>query len=112
MRSLALFAGTAAAAAVGRATAPITCADGLYVLIGRGTGEAAGTGVSGLLGDSIAAQIKGSKVMAVEYPATFTDPSYLDSEKEGVKNLQAEIKEYVAKCPKSKLAYLGYSQVR
>ena len=88
-----------------------TCADGLYIVVARGTGEDPGTGVTGVIADNIAKQIQGSKVEALDYPATFTDPDYEDSEKEGVDDLQKLLTSYHSSCPNGKIAYLGYSQV-
>lgn len=107
--TLAVMAGSAAAAAV---AAPVTCADGLYLIVGRGTTEDPGEGASEVFADSILSKIKGSKVLAVDYPATLEDPSYMESVEEGTKALEKELSDYVKKCPKGKVAYLGYSQVR
>lgn len=107
--TLAVMAGSAAAAAV---AAPVTCADGLYLIVGRGTTEAPGEGASEVFADAILSKIKGSKVLAVDYPATLDDPSYFESVQDGTKALEQEIADYVKKCPKGKVAYLGYSQVR
>lgn len=89
-----------------------TCADGLFIVVARGTGEVKGTGITGVLAEAIAKEIKtNSKIQAVDYPATFTDPDYNISEKEGVDELQELLTSYHSACPKDKIAYLGYSQV-
>lgn len=112
MRYTPLLAGTAAALAIRSTSDNITCTDSLYVLVGRGTNEAPGPGVSGALADKIAEKVKGTVVGAVNYPAKWSDPDYFVSESEGAKAVSDEIKQYTDKCPKAKIAYLGYSQVR
>ncbi|KAF7548533.1 hypothetical protein G7046_g8641 [Stylonectria norvegica] len=96
--------------AVGALAQNSTCAKGLYVIVARGTGEVKGTGVTGVLADDIAAKVPGSRIEALDYPATFTDPDYPESEKDGVEALQGLITSYTKTCPKSKIAFLGYSQ--
>lgn len=81
------------------------------MIVARGTGEAEGTGATGELADEIAKQIEGSKIEPLDYPATFTDPDYDDSEKDGVKEMTDLITEYHSACPDNKMAVLGYSQV-
>lgn len=87
------------------------CADGLQIIVGRGTGEDAGPGVLKIVADQISSKVKGSKVVAVDYPATSLSPNYFDSVKDGTKEVHDDIVNYAKKCPRSKIAYLGYSQV-
>lgn len=108
MRSFVLPIAVLAAGAVAQAP---ECADGLYVVVARGTGEEEGTGVTGLIADAIVDQIEDSRVEAVDYPATFSDPDYFTSEKEGADAVQELLTEYYEACPDGKIAYLGYSQV-
>ena len=88
-----------------------TCAKGLYMIVARGTGEEQGTGVTGILAKEIADKIDDSKVEALDYPATFTDPDYPVSEKDGVEAMSELITSYHKDCPNGKIAVLGYSQV-
>lgn len=112
MRFLPLVAGTAAATVAIRSTSDnIKCTDSLYVLVGRGTLEPAGTGSAGALADKIAEKVKGTVVGAVDYPASWTDPTYTISESEGATAVNSELLKYNAACPKAKIAYIGYSQV-
>lgn len=108
MRSLALSVGLLAAAAVAQDS--ITCAEGLYLIVARGTGEVQGTGITGVLADRVADQIPDSIIEPLDYPATFTDPNYPVSEQEGVKEMQEVINSYHESCPEGKIAVLGYSQ--
>lgn len=99
-------------AAVGVATAQQKeCADGLHMIVARGTGEDEGPGVTGELAERIADRIEGSNVDALDYPASLSDPVYIDSVNDGAQELRDEVREYIKNCPDSKLAVLGYSQV-
>lgn len=108
LSSLLLTAGFTAAAS---SESSSDCADGLQIIVGRGTGEDAGPGVLKIVADQISSKVKGSKVVAVDYPATSLSPNYFDSVKDGTKEVHDDIVNYAKKCPKSKIAYLGYSQV-
>lgn len=113
MRGLAVsMAVLAAGGLAAAADEKITCAKGLYLVIARGTGEPEGGGISSELGTQIAAKIKDTIVEPLDYPATFTDPDYDDSEADGVKEMQETINDYNKACPDSKVAIIGYSQVR
>ncbi|CAM1507459.1 Fc.00g071000.m01.CDS01 [Cosmosporella sp. VM-42] len=96
--------------AVGAVAQDSTCAKGLYMIVARGTGEEQGTGVTGILAKEIADKIDDSKIEALDYPATFTDPDYPVSEKDGVKAMSGLITDYQKDCPEGKIAVLGYSQ--
>lgn len=87
------------------------CAEGLYVVVARGTNEEEGTGFMGVIADSIVEQIEDSRVEAVDYPASFSSPDYFTSEKEGADAVQELLTDYYEACPNGKIAYLGYSQV-
>ncbi|KAF7551832.1 hypothetical protein G7Z17_g4765 [Cylindrodendrum hubeiense] len=87
-----------------------TCASGLYIVVARGTGESSGTGAFGTIADDIADRVDGSIIEALDYPATFTDPLYNESEKDGVEEMQDVILDYHKACPNAKFAVLGYSQ--
>lgn len=87
------------------------CAKGLYLISARGTGEAAGIGAAGtIIGRQIKEQIKDSKVVALDYPASFSDPAYALSVANGTRSLADLITEHVKSCPDDKIALMGYSQ--
>lgn len=108
MRTSAL---SAAAILAGSAAAADSCVKGLHIIVGRGTTEPPGTGVTGVLANKIAEEIGDSDVVPVDYPATLSDPAYGDSVMAGVEALTKEVTEYAEQCPGGKMAYLGYSQV-
>ncbi|KAG6034275.1 hypothetical protein E4U40_004152 [Claviceps sp. LM458 group G5] len=88
------------------------CADGgLYIISIRGTGEDRGIGVAGTtIGTQVQRLINGTKIVALDYPATLSDPSYVDSVVNGTKSLSQLISEHVKSCPNDKMAIMGYSQ--
>ncbi|KAG5931544.1 hypothetical protein E4U59_000222 [Claviceps monticola] len=88
------------------------CADsGLYIISVRGTGEERGIGVAGTtIGTQVQRRVNGTKIVALDYPATFSDPSYVDSVVNGTKSLSQLISEHVKSCPNDKMAIMGYSQ--
>lgn len=106
--SIALLAAAAGAAVAENST---DCSEGLHMIVARGTNEDAGPGSMGELADRVADRIKSSDVEGLDYPASLTDPDYVDSVSEGTSELRETIREYVKACPDSKLAVLGYSQV-
>lgn len=112
MRGLAVSVAALSALAGGAAAANSTCVDGLYMIIARGTGEEAGPGVSKLIGQQVSRRIPGSKFIGLDYPASFTDPDYDESEKQGAQKMKDSVLEYNKDCPDHKIAVLGYSQVR
>lgn len=87
-----------------------SCVDGLYMLVARGTGEELGPGITGLIADRIADRIDDSKVVAIEYPASLTDPVYTASVNNGSELVSAAVRNYTENCPDGKLAVFGYSQ--
>ncbi len=87
-----------------------TCAQGLYMLVARGSDEAPGVGRIGVVAGNVSLQIPGSITVALDYPATFDN--YLTSEFNGTEEMNAKIVNYVSQCPNGKIALLGYSQVR
>jgi acetylxylan esterase len=107
--SVLLAAAMATAAAAAASSNPNNCTQGLYMIVARGTGEPAGVGSMGVVANQVAAQIPGSKVVAVDYAATFDD--YLGSEYGGAKDLVTLVTDYHADCPEGKMALFGYSQV-
>ncbi|KAK2608510.1 hypothetical protein QQS21_002972 [Conoideocrella luteorostrata] len=87
------------------------CAEGLYLISVRGTGEQPGIGGSGsIIGSKVRDQIKGTKIVALDYPATLSKPSYQYSVGNGTKNLNELISDHVKDCPNDKIAIMGYSQ--
>ena len=119
MRGILLTVGLFAAATAAKSS---NCTDGLYMIVARGSGEPAAanpnglypknTGSAGYLANLIAAQINGSEIMGVEYPATLENPPYQQSENDGAAAMLQLVNEYHSSCPGSKMALLGYSQVR
>lgn len=87
-----------------------SCVNGLFMVVARGTNEQPGPGVTGLIAERIADRIKDSDVVALDYPATYTDPLYTESVDDGTKEMAAVIKNYTDNCPEGKVAVFGYSQ--
>lgn len=90
----------------------VECFDGLKMFVSRGTSEPSGTGETGKVAEEIAARINGSAYEANPYPATGDDPNYFISVANGTAVLKQLVVEYAEACPGSKMALLGYSQVR
>ncbi len=88
----------------------ITCAQGLYILVARGSDEAPGVGRIGVVAGNLSLAIPGSITVPLTYPATFDN--YLTSEFNGTEEMTTKIANYVSQCPNGKIALLGYSQVR
>jgi hypothetical protein len=86
-----------------------TCASGVHMIVARASTEAPGEGIIGAVATQVHQSVPGSDAEAVDYPATLTD--YLNSEASGVAAMTKLIQSYVARCPNSKIALLGYSQV-
>jgi acetylxylan esterase len=101
---------SAAALMAGSAMA-VECSAGLHILVGRGTDEAAGLGETGALAKNISAAVTGSDVVAIDYPASVSNPGYDVSEKLGAQNIYDQVTQYHKDCPGHKMAYLGWSQV-
>ena len=87
-----------------------SCVDGLFMLVARGTSEEAGPGITGVIAERIADRIDDSAIVAVDYPATITDPIYTVSVNNGTDLILAAVKSYAESCPDGKLAVFGYSQ--
>lgn len=107
LESRAKGAGKAAAVPVGITKAE--CVTGLHMIVARASTEAAGEGTIGGVSTQVKALIPNSDSEAVDYPATLTD--YQNSEGKGVTAMTAQIKAYAARCPNTKIAIMGYSQV-
>ncbi|KAF5990054.1 acetylxylan esterase [Fusarium bulbicola] len=105
--SAAVFAATVLSQKKGEKT---ECADGLYMIAVRGTGEDKGAGRIGEIAEDVGKRVNGSIVSPLDYPATLEDPDYFDSEGAGVKALSEALNDYHSSCPDGKIAVLGYSQ--
>lgn len=110
MRPFALSTAVFAASAIAQSSSK-DCYDGLMMIAVRGTNEDKGAGAIGLVADAVAERINGSHVTGLNYPATLQDPDYEESESQGVEQLQKSLNDYMDKCPDSKVAVFGYSQV-
>jgi acetylxylan esterase len=80
----------------------------VHLIIGRGSGEAAGEGATGRLSRSIKAAIPGATSEAVDYPAKLSP--YPQSESAGTEAVRTQLTAYTQKCPKTKMVLMGYSQ--
>lgn len=110
MLSLALLSGLLAAAAAQNSSSSSACVtgDAVHMIIARASQEPPGTGVIGQVATQVQAQLPGSDVVAVEYPATLAN--YTASEGAGVTAMTALATEYAGRCPDSKMVLMGYSQ--
>lgn len=90
-----------------------TCYSGLYMIVARGSDEAAGEGKPGVVADLIAAQVPNSGSVAVDYPATIisSDSAYPESVTDGINDTLDKIWSYVSSCgDDSRIVLVGYSQ--
>ncbi|KAL2683148.1 hypothetical protein Neosp_007615 [[Neocosmospora] mangrovei] len=110
MRPFTLPSALLVAAALAQKSKNVECADGLYLVVARGTGEEKGAGITGEVAEDVADRINGSIVEPLDYPATFLDPAYDESEADGVKALTELLTNYHSSCPDGKIAVFGYSQ--
>jgi predicted esterase len=86
---------------------------GLYILVARGSNQAAGEGTVGPVADAIEALVPGSVSQAIDYPATIIsgDSNYITSVIQGINDTKTKIQNYVAACgASSKIALVGFSQ--
>jgi hypothetical protein len=87
----------------------VNCVSGLYIIVARGSNEAAGEGKPGQVATLIKQRVPNSVSVAVNYPATLT--SYPDSVTAGIQDTISKIQDYVNTCGSgSRIALLGYSQ--
>ncbi|GJD03152.1 cutinase [Colletotrichum higginsianum] len=84
------------------------CATGVHMIVARASTERPGTGVIGGVASSIQAQIPGSDIEAVDYPAELNP--YPPSQQAGVTAMTKLVQNYAAACPQTKMVLLGYSQ--
>lgn len=85
------------------------CATGVHMIVARASTEQPGQGIIGSVATQVQQAVPGSDSEAVDYPATLTD--YLTSEASGVAAMTKLIQDYLTRCPSSKIALMGYSQV-
>ena len=84
---------------------------GVYMIVGRGSTEAAGEGTPGAVASAVAAQLPNSASVAVNYPASLIDPPYPESVVDGINDAISKVKAYVDACgSSSKIALIGFSQ--
>lgn len=83
---------------------------GVGMIVARASTEAPGTGIIGSVADDVAAQMPGSTITAVDYPATLEN--YQSSEGTGVAAMTKLVQNFTTSCPESKMVLMGYSQVR
>ncbi|TDZ37459.1 Acetylxylan esterase 2 [Colletotrichum spinosum] len=102
----AVAAGLLAGASAQNSTA--TCADGVYLIVARGTTEPAGTGRIGSVADGVVAAVPGSQIAPVDYPAVFVP--YDGSVENGTNAMKLQLTQYNSRCPNSKVALVGFSQ--
>lgn len=107
MHHLALAASLLAPLALAQQSPP--CAT-VNIVVARGSLEAQGAGLLGNLANQTAAQIPGSVITPLVYPAQL-DP-YPPSVSAGVRNMTDLLVQQVRSCPQTKLVLMGYSQVR
>ena len=112
MRATAIGLLAAVAASASAADTSTECSEGLHMIVARGTGEDEGPGATAILAEQVVERIPGSSFEGLDYPATLTDPDYDESVAEGDEALRKRLRDYAEACPDSKMAVLGYSQVR
>lgn len=105
----ALLAAAPALAQNSTSSADAACATGIHMIVARGSTEDPGVGKMGVISGNVTEKVPGSTVEAVDYPATLTD--YIESEGEGAVAMAKMVVDYAKKCPETKIALLGYSQV-
>lgn len=106
--TLAISGYASAAAAAAQTT---QCAQGLHMIMARGTGEAEGPGIMRLLGERIAERIEGSDWVGLDYPASDKNPPYATSMTEGGNEIREVVEAYAEDCPDTPIVLFGYSQV-
>lgn len=108
-RTTAAIAGLFAASAAAQ-NSTSTCASGVHLIVARGSNEPAGVGRIGSVANGVVAAIPGSQIEPLDYPATFDN--YSISVEDGDIAMNLALTAYSSRCPDSKVALLGYSQVR
>lgn len=108
-RTTAAIAGLFVASAAAQ-NSTSTCASGVHLIVARGSIEPAGVGQIGSVANGVVAAIPGSQIEPLDYPATFDN--YSTSVEDGDIAMNLALTAYSSRCPDSKVALLGYSQVR
>ncbi|EME86061.1 carbohydrate esterase family 5 protein [Pseudocercospora fijiensis CIRAD86] len=91
----------------------VSCVEGLYILVARGSNEDVGEGSVGSVADAIEARVPNSVSQAIDYPATIIalDSNYFTSVADGIEDTKTKIQDYVDACGSaSRIALVGYSQ--
>lgn len=90
-----------------------TCYSGFYIIVARGSLEAAGEGKPGQVAMLIESLVPGSASVAVDYPASVDDPLYPTSVTDGINDTIDKIHAYVDACgAASRIVLLGFRYVR
>ncbi|KAF9869981.1 hypothetical protein CkaCkLH20_12590 [Colletotrichum karsti] len=84
------------------------CATGVHMIVARASTEQPGTGIIGSVADRVQAQIPGSDIVAVDYPAQLNP--YNPSQRAGVTAMTKLVQDYAKQCPQTKMVLMGYSQ--
>lgn len=83
------------------------------MIVARGTNEPRGQGKAGLVADMVAARVRGSVSVAVDYPASAfgSGPFYPQSVSIGIRDTKNKIETYVDECgDQSRIVLIGFSQ--
>lgn len=108
LAATALFSSAVVAAPVQR---QVTCYSGVYMIVARGSDEDPGEGKPGMVADLVAAALPGSGSVAVDYPASITDPLYPDSVTDGINDAISKINAYIDACGSAaRIVLIGFSQ--
>lgn len=113
LAAITALASSAAVAAPVDVEPRAACVSGVYMIVARGTGEAAGEGRPGQVAALVAAKVPNSASVAVDYPASALRKRelYPLSVTKGINDTKKKIQDYVAQCgANSKIALIGYSQ--
>jgi acetylxylan esterase len=84
--------------------------NGVGIIVARASTERPGPGIIGAIADDVVAQVPGSIITAVNYPATLQN--YQSSEGQGVAEMTRLVQQFNINCAGSKMVLMGYSQVR
>ncbi|KAE9575006.1 Acetylxylan esterase 2 [Colletotrichum fructicola] len=84
------------------------CATGVHMIVARASTERPGTGIIGEVATKVQAQIPGSDITPVDYPAQLNP--YQPSQKAGVDAMTKLVQDYAKQCPQTKMVLMGYSQ--
>lgn len=111
MRAVAVLATIASLYSIAStSSSPNVCANGVHIIVARGTNEPPGAGLIESVVRGVAAAVPDSQITPLDYPAAFDN--YSASVAAGVDSLKTELAEYSSRCPQSKVALMGFSQVR